>query len=91
MINMVCGVKQQEGRLVLWWMDVEVSAEAGGSWHKMGKNLSTICTVLKPSSFYGKTKPVGDPSTTTFLKLKKAQVLKLQGHQFAPNEHDTFL
>lgn len=38
-----------------------------------------------------KRKPVGDPSTTTFLKLKKTQVLKLQGHQFAPNEHDTFL
>lgn len=37
MINLVCGAKTQEGRLVLWWMEVEVSAEAeahGTNWAK---------------------------------------------------------
>lgn len=33
----------------------------------------------------GKLKPFGD------LKLERMQVLKLQGHQFAPYEHNTFL
>lgn len=29
-----------------------------------------------------KLKPFGNPKTITFLKLKKVQVLKLQGYQF---------
>jgi hypothetical protein len=66
-------------------MDVEVSAEAGGSWHKMGKNLSTICTVLMPASFYGKT--VGDANRSIkFIKLMKMQVLKLQGSSVCPKQ-----
>lgn len=32
--------------------------------------------------FMEKLKPFGDPKTITFLKLKKMQVLKLQGYWF---------